>query len=926
MANKNGTVDYEQVVDSQAQQILEVLAQVEAGNLDVSLEIPEEAGVLSDVALALSRVVEKWRQSGRAVDVRREWGAYVAEEPAGFDSPDPSWQETLVEAIEKQTLVQKTNGENALAVPIQYSDEVIGVLGFTAEESAGWDDEELAAVEAIAEQVGLALENQRLFDQTQRTLQETTELYDVTAKLNEATSVDELLAALVEPSIARDAFSGSLVEFETGADGSPTWATLTASWNPEPDSDSTMPIGSRFYLPEFPLSKLWLSNPDEAMLIGDPMTDPRVDPTTRGILQYTQVMATVILPLSIGSRWLGLAVISWQESHRFTDADQRFYNAITAQGSVVYDNILLLADTQRRALLLARLAEMETALSQAQTEDEIVTAVLGTVSEPTSASLQFLEMGPNNRPVVQIPVSMWRNNEFDPNNPQLGQRIPMSASMTDQSWIDNYEIVYLENAQEDARYTEQAKQTMARYGIQAMVMIPLRSGGAWQATFTFVWSEPHQFTADEKFLLRRLQESLAAVVARRRASLAQQVALSETATLYTASASLNAAQTYDDVLDVLNETTVLGDYSHFVSLNFFDQPWDTDRMPETIIAVAATGAMADDLPDPLPRYYQFTDLPAAEYILKADKPTVIENVMEDPVMGPNIEGLLFDQFKGVSALFVPMTVAGQWLGFIDAYYPDTKVFADKDLTNLMTLAGQAALTMQTIRLVDETQSLFQRAEARASELAVLNAMARDLTTVLDVQSVMETVYEYTGRLMDANNFYIAWHNQQTNILSFPVAVEDGHRTQIPERSFGTGLTEYTMRLGEPMLVEYGVDEWLQAQGYESAGSPYQSWLGMPLIINQRVQGVIAARSLIPEAYSEIDLDVMSAIASQATIAIQTAQLFEQAQQRARRERILREVTEKVRSSSDVDAVMQIAVQEVGRALGRPAFVRLQADS
>jgi GAF domain-containing protein len=44
--------------------------------------------------------------------------------------------------------------------------------------------------------------------------------------------------------------------------------------------------------------------------------------------------------------------------------------------------------------------------------------------------------------------------------------------------------------------------------------------------------------------------------------------------------------------------------------------------------------------------------------------------------------------------------------------------------------------------------------------------------------------------------------------------------------------------------------------------------------------------------------------------------------RARRERILREITARVRGSADVDSVMRTAAQELGRALGRQTYVYL----
>ena len=56
--------------------------------------------------------------------------------------------------------------------------------------------------------------------------------------------------------------------------------------------------------------------------------------------------------------------------------------------------------------------------------------------------------------------------------------------------------------------------------------------------------------------------------------------------------------------------------------------------------------------------------------------------------------------------------------------------------------------------------------------------------------------------------------------------------------------------------------------------------------------------------------------------IENRRLFEQVQLRVRRERVLREVTDRIRGSLEVETIMRTAAQEVGQVLGRPAFVYL----
>ena len=83
--------------------------------------------------------------------------------------------------------------------------------------------------------------------------------------------------------------------------------------------------------------------------------------------------------------------------------------------------------------------------------------------------------------------------------------------------------------------------------------------------------------------------------------------------------------------------------------------------------------------------------------------------------------------------------------------------------------------------------------------------------------------------------------------------------------------------------------------------------------------VVSLRQWVPVVTEK----TLTAVASQAAIAIENTRLFGQVQARAKREKILREITAQVRGKADVDTIMRTAAQEVGRALGRQTFVYLR---
>ena len=68
--------------------------------------------------------------------------------------------------------------------------------------------------------------------------------------------------------------------------------------------------------------------------------------------------------------------------------------------------------------------------------------------------------------------------------------------------------------------------------------------------------------------------------------------------------------------------------------------------------------------------------------------------------------------------------------------------------------------------------------------------------------------------------------------------------------------------------------------------------------------------------------ISASLAQQASIAVQNRLLLESAQERAKREQSLREITARVRSSMDPETILRTAVRELGLATGRQIFIRM----
>jgi GAF domain-containing protein len=251
--------------------------------------------------------------------------------------------------------------------------------------------------------------------------------------------------------------------------------------------------------------------------------------------------------------------------------------------------------------------------------------------------------------------------------------------------------------------------------------------------------------------------------------------------------------------------------------------------------------------------------------------------------------------------------------------PDRR-FSETELDFLESLAQQAAIAVENARLFEESQ-------VRAEELAVLNQMARELSAEMNIARLSETAYEYISKLIDTTNFFISLYNEKKERLDFPLTINDGQRFENPSRSLGKGLTDYVIQSKEILFIPENVPAHIKKIGLEfiplGNSKPAQCWLGVPLMLGNRVTGAIVVQSVEkPRLYGENDKELLSAIASQVAIAFENARLFNEAQSRARREKILREITAHIRATNDPETIAKSAVRELGQALGVSTFIHL----
>ena len=97
-------------------------------------------------------------------------------------------------------------------------------------------------------------------------------------------------------------------------------------------------------------------------------------------------------------------------------------------------------------------------------------------------------------------------------------------------------------------------------------------------------------------------------------------------------------------------------------------------------------------------------------------------------------------------------------------------------------------------------------------------------------------------MLYARNFYIALVSPNGESLDFPYSVDEIDPVR-PSRRLVLGITEYVLKTGRALLVERaGIESMIESGLVQSFGAPARSWLGVPLICDDRTVGVLAVQS------------------------------------------------------------------------------------
>jgi PAS domain S-box-containing protein len=141
------------------------------------------------------------------------------------------------------------------------------------------------------------------------------------------------------------------------------------------------------------------------------------------------------------------------------------------------------------------------------------------------------------------------------------------------------------------------------------------------------------------------------------------------------------------------------------------------------------------------------------------------------------------------------------------------------------------------------------------------------TTSLD--ELYTSIHSILGELIPVENFYIALYDASHDLISFPYYV-DQFDEPFPTGKPEHGLTEYVMRTKKPLWATQSVFRQLEDKGeVEIIGTDSVEWVGVPLMVGERLTGVMVTQSYTPGVvYAQEHVDLMEFASAQVAMAIE----------------------------------------------------------
>ncbi|HEX2697604.1 MAG TPA: GAF domain-containing protein, partial [Anaerolineales bacterium] len=737
-------------------------------------------------------------------------------------------------------------------VPLIIGDQIKGKLTIQSERENAFGDSDVRLLQTLSSSMSVALENARLFDETQRLLKETEQR---AAELSIINSVQEGLASKLEMQAIYDLVGDKIRDIFD------TQSMLIAIFDLESGTDVIpyhMEDGERRYPEPSALTKFerHIIETRQPIMLNEDMEHLAPQYGMQVIPGTDAPKSGMWVPLISGNQARGMISIQNLKRERaYSDADLRLLQTLANSMSVALENARLFDETQRllketeqRNAELAIINSVQEGLASKLERQGIIDLIGDKICEVFGIQDMFIGLHDPAKGLIQFPYGKTEGQHDAMSAIPFGQGLSSHVIRTRQPLVIN------ENMQKRGAELGVVMDRDSHHRIKSWVGVPIVVGNSAIGLIS-LQDLKHEgaFDASKVNLLMTLGNAMGVALESSRLFAETEQRATELAIINGVqeglASKLEEQAAYELVGEKLRE---LFDRQGISLIEF-----DLDKNIRHYRYLLEKGQRIDP-PDA-------AISPSLQYIIDTRKPMLINERIDESMAALGLVSMTVPGTEPVKALLrVPIFIGGQVKGAVGlSNFERENVFTDSDVRLLTTLAGSLSVALESARLFEETKR-------NAAELATVNTVSSALASELDVSALINLVGEQTRTIFRADIAFVALFDEDTRIINFPYEYGQ-HLEPLP---LGQGLSSKIIESGQPLLINEDIDHRREQLGVPVLGKQARSFLGVPISVSGKAIGVVSVQSTAKEnIFTEEDVRLLSTIAANVGVALQNARLF-----------------------------------------------------
>jgi PAS domain S-box-containing protein len=762
--------------------------------------------------------------------------------------------------------------QSFLGVPILVSDKVTGAICVVDPRKNFFNKSDVRLLSTLAASLGTALENARLFDETQRLLKETEQRNAELAIIN---SVQAALAAELDIQGIYDVVGDKIQEIFH------TCNVDIRIFDPKTNIISFPYLyenGQRFNLEQMSLPEKGFAahviRSRETLVINENMKQA-MDLYGSYILPGTlEDKSNVWVPIVVGDQARGLVCLSdYEHENAFSDSDVRLLQTLVNSMSVALQNARLFNETQRllreteqRNAELAILNSVSEALSKQLDVDAIIKIVgdkVRDIFQSEVVTIHFYEPKSN---LITAPYAYDRG--------YVNLRPIAFGEGLASKIIQSLQPLVLLNTKEDEKlgvvYGPSAVDDT--YITQSYLGVPIIAGDAVLGVVTVQCYKENAYQQSHVNLLTTLASSMGVAIQNARLFQAEQERVAELEIIGSIQQGLAKELDFQAIVDLVGDKLREVFQSTDMMISWYDEKADLARHLYIYERGRRLFPEPTKLSMPGSLFSRFT---------KNRQPEVW-NTKKQNGTAPTVPGTE----TSTSGVAIPIISGDKIIGGIQLFSMEKEnAFGESELRLLTTIAASLGTALENAHLFEETQRLLKETKQRAAELAALAEVSREISATLEFQEVLERIVGQARELLSADTSAVYLLQPHGKTIK-AIAAKGTYAQEVlaDETTIGNGI------IGS--IVKSGIAEWVDdtlkdsrsvhIPGTDESASG-EKLLVAPLLIKDKAIGALSVwRNPGYPEFNQAELNFAISLAQQAAVAIENARLFETAQESQRR--------------------------------------------